>query len=166
METPHNWENSAGLLVDRAHGHLSCRDRAPIDASARFELTPVKSRVARSGKSASFDLTRLHTSLAPWSIPRRAVFLSELCRFAVYLVIGSKYRYHWNHARAYIRSKYLFTEYRLLPTRNCDCFVHNLFLFQLFAGSATFISDPSQKSVFKNKYYEKQSQLCARPICI
>ena len=58
METPHNWENSAGLLVDRAHGHLSCRDRAPIDGSARFELTPVKSRVARLGKSASFDLSR------------------------------------------------------------------------------------------------------------
>lgn len=61
METPHNWENSAGLLVDRAHGHLSCRDRAPIDGSARFELTPVKSRVARLGKSASFDLSKLHT---------------------------------------------------------------------------------------------------------
>lgn len=57
METPHNWENSAGLLVDQAHGHLSCRDRAPIDGSARFELTPVKSHVARLGKSASFDLS-------------------------------------------------------------------------------------------------------------
>lgn len=31
METPHNWENSAGLLVDRTHGHLSCCDRAAID---------------------------------------------------------------------------------------------------------------------------------------
>lgn len=58
METPHNWENSAGLLVDRAHGHLSCRDRAPIDGSARFELTPVKSRVAHLGKSTSSDLPR------------------------------------------------------------------------------------------------------------
>lgn len=63
METPHNWENSAGLLVDRAHGHLSCRDRAPIDGSARFELTPVKSRVARLGKSTSLDLPRLRITL-------------------------------------------------------------------------------------------------------
>jgi hypothetical protein len=39
---PHrNWENSAGLLVERAHGHLSCRDRpayrrlGPIRVNAR-----------------------------------------------------------------------------------------------------------------------------------
>lgn len=52
MERPHNWENSAGLLVGRTHGHLSCRDRPGIDGSPRFELTPVKSCVARChGKS-------------------------------------------------------------------------------------------------------------------
>lgn len=52
MERPHNWENSAGLLVGRTHGHLSCRDRPAIDGSPRFELTPVKSCVARChGKS-------------------------------------------------------------------------------------------------------------------
>lgn len=84
METPHNWENSAGLLVDRAHGHLSCRDRAPIDGSARFELTPVKSRVARLGKSAPFDLSRLHTrALAPRDRYRTAPFfysaITPLC---------------------------------------------------------------------------------------
>lgn len=52
MERPHNWENSAGLLVGRTHGHLSCRDRPGIDGSPRFELTPVKSCVdRRHGKS-------------------------------------------------------------------------------------------------------------------
>lgn len=52
MERPHNWENSAGLLVGRTHSHLSCRDRPGIDGSPRFELTPVKSCVARChGKS-------------------------------------------------------------------------------------------------------------------
>lgn len=80
METPHNWENSAGLLVDRAHGHLSCRDRAPIDGSARFELTPVKSRVARLGKSASFDLSRGCTQRWRHDRYRVAVFLLALRR--------------------------------------------------------------------------------------
>lgn len=100
METPHNWENSAGLLVDRAHGHLSCRDRAPIDGSARFELTPVKSRVARLGKSASFDLSKL-LHIEPWR-PLIDTASPFSCRSyaRVYRVIGNKYRYHWNQARA------------------------------------------------------------------
>lgn len=39
------------------HGHLSCRDRPAIDGSPRFELTPVKSRVARRhGKSCRAPL--------------------------------------------------------------------------------------------------------------
>ena len=39
------------------HGHLSCRDRPAIDGSPRFELTPVKSRVARChGKSCRAPL--------------------------------------------------------------------------------------------------------------
>lgn len=64
METPHNWENSAGLLVERAQGHLSCRDRERLSTVwlSRFKLTPVKSRVVRSGKSALFDLWRLEVA--------------------------------------------------------------------------------------------------------
>lgn len=39
------------------HGRLSCRDRPAIDGSPRFELTPVKSRVARChGKSCRAPL--------------------------------------------------------------------------------------------------------------
>lgn len=136
METPHNWENSAGLLVDRAHGHLSCRDRAPIDGSARFELTPVKSRVARLGKSVSFDLSRLHTERADARDRyRTAVFL--FCNYAalpVHLVIGNKYRYHWTHAPAWIFIQNIYIRNRsesLSPF--CACFKYKMLQFSSFS---------------------------------
>lgn len=115
METPHNWENSAGLLVDRAHGHLSCRDRAPIDGFGPIRVNAREIACRPFGKiSLVRSLEAAHKALAPaWSIPRRRFSILQLRPLLpMYLVIGNKYRYHWTHApaRVDIHSKYLYTE--------------------------------------------------------